>query len=190
MHTQLPQIFYIIFTAVTAAGVLLQAFVLLGIFLAIRESTKKLHEVTDEVRTHLIPALSSSRRLIDDISPKLKIATSNLVEASHTLRHQANHLNATIDDLLNKTTTQATRVNEMLSGVLNSVDHATSVLQHAVAGPARQVSGVLAGLKTGFDVFFRREKEPQPSAVVEEDIPSAVVEKDFLEEFVVRPKSF
>jgi hypothetical protein len=180
MHTQLPQIFYIIFTAVTAAGVLLQAFVLLGMFLAIRESTKKLHEVTDEVRTHLVPALSSARRLIDDISPKLKIASTNLVEASHTLRHQANHVSATVDDVLDKTAVQTARVNEMVSGVLTSVDHATTVLQHAVAGPVRQVSGVLAGLKTGLEVFFRREKAAEP----------VVAEEVIVEEFAGQHKEF
>ncbi len=104
MQTQLPQVYYIIFTAVTAAGVLLQAFVLLGMYLAIRESSKKLHEITDEVKAHVIPTLGAARRLIDDISPKLKIASSNLVDASHTIRHQANHVNATVDDVLDKTT--------------------------------------------------------------------------------------
>ena len=56
----------------------------------------------------------AQRRLIDDLSPKLKIASSNLVEASHTIRHQANHVNATVEDVLDKTTVQAARVNEML----------------------------------------------------------------------------
>jgi hypothetical protein len=180
MQTQLPQIYYIIFTAVTAAGVLLQAFVLLGMYFAIRESIKKLHEITDEVKTHLIPTISSTRRLIEDISPKLKIASTNLVEASHTIRHQANHVNATVDDLLQKTAVQAARVNEMVSGTLNSVDHATIAMQHAVAGPYRQVSGVLAGLKTGFEVLFKREKEPKP----------VVAEEEVVEEYVAQPKSF
>jgi hypothetical protein len=180
MHTQLPQIFYIIFTAVTAAGVLLQAFVLLGMFLAIRESTKKLHEVTDEIRTHLVPTLASARRLIDDLSPKLKIASSNLVEASHTIRHQANHVNATVEDVLDKTTVQAARVNEMLGGVLDSVDHATTTLQHAVAGPYRHISGLLVGLKTGMDVLFRRDKPAQPP----------VAEEMIFEEFAGQPKEF
>jgi hypothetical protein len=180
MHTQLPQIYYIVFTAITAAGVLLQAFVLLGMYLAIRESTKKLHAITDEIKTHLVPTISSARRLIDDISPKLKIASSNLVDASHTIRHQANHVNATVDDLLDKTTTQAARVNEVLGGILNSVDHVTVAVQHAVAVPFRQLSGVMVGLKTGFDVLFKREKEAEPT----------ILHEEIVEEFVGRPKDY
>jgi methyl-accepting chemotaxis protein len=165
MQMQLPQIYYIIFTAITAAGVLLQAFVLLGMYLAIREAIKRMNQVTDEVKGQLVPVLTSSKRLIDDLSPKLKIASSNLVEVSQTLRHQTGHLNSTIDDVLNKTSAQAARLNEMMGAILNSVEHATEVLQHAATVPYRQVTGIMAGLKAGFDVLRRKDRHPD---VVEE----------------------
>jgi hypothetical protein len=173
MQTQLPQIYYIIFTAITAIGVLLQAFVLLGMYLAIRQTSRKMHEITEEMRGHLIPAIASTRRLIDDLSPKLKIASTNLVEASHTLRHETIHIKAAVDDVLDKTTAQAERVNEITSGILNSLEHATVALQHAASVPIRQISGIMAGLKAGFDVLRRKEKEPEPAAaeVPEEVIP-------------------
>ena len=175
MRMQLPQIYYIIFTAITSVGVLLQAFVLLGMYLAIRQSTKKLHEITDELRGHLIPTIGSARRLIDDVSPKLKIATSNLVEASHTLRHETKNVSRAVDDVLDKTMVQTARVNEMVSAVLDTVEHANNVLQHSVAAPLRHVSGVMAGLKAGFDVLRGKEKapeEPVPAEVVAEEVVS------------------
>jgi methyl-accepting chemotaxis protein len=173
MQTQLPQIYYIVFTAITAAGVLLQAFVLLGMYLAIRQSTKKLHEITDEVRGHLLPTISAARRLIEDVSPKLKIATTNLVEASHTLRHETSHVTAAVDDVVNKTAVQAARVNEMMTGVLDSVEHASSVFQRSVEGPLRRVSGIMAGLRAGFGVLLKKEKEPEQTVVIVEEVVSA-----------------
>ncbi len=173
MQAQLPQIYYIIFTAVTAAGVLLQAFVLLGMYLAIRESSKKLHQVTAEVREHLLPTLSTSRQLLEDISPKLKVASTNILEASNTLRHQANHLNDTVEVILNKTNAQVERVDEMVGGVLNTVSHAASAVEQAAAAPIRQVSGVFAGIKTGFDVLFNRQKSaPPPPEPIHVESPS------------------
>jgi hypothetical protein len=171
MQAQLPQIYYIIFTAITALGVLLQACVLLGMFIALRKATKKFHEVTDEVRTNLVPTIASTRRLIEDLSPKLKIATTNLVEASHAVRHEAAHISETVDDVLDKTTIQVERVNRMLIAILNSVEHATTVVQHSVDAPLRRVSGIMAGLKAGFDVLLRREKDPEDTEVPEEVIP-------------------
>lgn len=159
MQTQLPQIVTLIFTIVTAAGVLLQACVLLGMYLAVRQSTKKLHAVTDELRVHLVPTLSTAGKLLEDISPKLKVITANLVEVSSALRSETGHVKATVDDVLDKTTAQAARVNEMLDAVFNSVEHASAVVQQSVAVPYKRVSGVMAGLRAGFDVLFRRDTE-------------------------------
>ena len=174
MQSQLPQIYYIIFTAVTAAGVLLQAFVLLGMFLAIRQSSKKLHEVTAEVREHLVPALASSRHLLEEISPKLKVASTNILEASNTLRHQANHINDTVESILDKTNAQVERIDEMVGGVLTTVAHAANAVENAASAPIRQVTGIFAGIKTGFDVLFSRQKNaPPPEPIYAQTPPVA-----------------
>lgn len=164
MQTQLPQIVTLIFTIVTAAGVLLQACVLLGMYLAVRQSTKKLHEVTDELRVHLVPTLSTAGKLLEDLSPKLKVITTDLVEVSHALRSETGHVKATVDDVLDKTTAQAARVNEMLDAVFNSVEHASAVVQQSVAVPYRRVSGIMAGLKAGFEVLLSRDKDEAAAA--------------------------
>jgi methyl-accepting chemotaxis protein len=152
MHN-LPPIYYIIFTAVTALGVLLQAFVLLAIFFAVRKAAEKLHKVTDEA----LPAIASTKSLLEDISPKLKVAVSNLTEVSHTLRHQANHLDETVETLLNKTNAQVKRVDAMVTGAFDAMDHASKVVEGVVAAPARRVSGVIQGLKAGVEVFLAKK---------------------------------
>lgn len=154
----LPQIYYIIFTAVTSIGVLLQAFVLLGMFIALRKSMKKLHEVTERAEVHVLPALATAQNLLEDVSPKLKIATQNLVEASHALRHQAGHINTAVEDVVNRTKAHADRVDEMLGGVLNTVSHSASAVQGAVSAPARQVTGIFNGIRAGLDVLFGKER--------------------------------
>ena len=157
MHSS-PPTYYIVFTAVTALGVLLQAFVLLAIYFGIRKSTVKLHGVADEVRTQALPLIASTRSLIEDISPKLKVAVSNLAEVSHTLRHQADHVNETVEDLLDKTEAQISRVDAIVTGALDAVDHATQVMENAVSTPVRRVAGVINGIKTGVKVLVGLEK--------------------------------
>lgn len=177
MQTQLPTIYYIIFSVATAAGVLLQAAVLLGMFITIRKALQKMQDTTDELKVHVVPAAAAARRLIEDVSPKLKIASSNLVEASHSLRHQANHINATVDDVLNRTSAHVAHVDEMVGAIFTSVNHASAALQHAVAAPYKQFSGIVAGVKAGFSVL--RRKEP----VVEETVsPETVLSETILEE--------
>jgi hypothetical protein len=55
-------------------------------------------------------------------------------------------------------------VDEIVTGTLDSVVHATSTLQKAVSGPVRQVNAVLNGLKAGFDVLRSKEREAHAAA--------------------------
>jgi methyl-accepting chemotaxis protein len=170
MH-QIPQWIYIAFTAVTAAGVLLQAFVLLGMLLALKGALGRLNEVSKTAEDHVIPALASARRLIEELSPQVKVAVANVVVASQnvaavskTVRDQTEQVSETVDELRQKTEIQAERVDEIVTGTLNSIAHATAMLQRAVTGPARQVGAVLNGLRAGFDVLRSREREAHAAA--------------------------
>ena len=162
MASQLPPIYYIIFTAVTSLGVLLQAFVLLAMFLAVRRLANRVHAITDQLEPHLVPTVAAARSLVEDVSPKLKVASTNLVEASHTLRRQADHVTATIDDLLDKTAVQANRVDEIVTASIDSASHATQAVQHAFSVPVRQASALFAGLKAGFDVLRGKNHSERP----------------------------
>lgn len=155
---QTPQVIFIIFTIATSIGVLIQAFVLLAMFFAVKKATGKVHELSDEVKQHLVPLLSTTRNLTEDVSPKVKVATSNLVEASSILRSQAENINKTVNQVTNVAQTQVARVDEMATAVLDGITQATATVQHGIASPLKQVSGVLNGLRAGVEAFRRKER--------------------------------
>jgi methyl-accepting chemotaxis protein len=155
---QTSQIVFIIFTAVTAIGVIIQAGVLLGMYFAVKKSLDEVHVLTDQLKQHLVPTLAISRNLVEDISPKAKVAASNLVEASSVLRSQAEHLNQTVGQVADMAQAQAVRIDEMATSVLDGVAQATATVQHGIANPLKQVTGVLNGLRAGIDVFRRKER--------------------------------
>jgi hypothetical protein len=162
MHSQLPPIYYILFTAITSFGVLLQAFVLLAMFLAVRRLANRIQVITDELRPHVLPVVVTTRNLVEEVSPKLKVAATNVMEASHTLRSQAEHVTATVDDVLSKANAQANRVDEMVTASIDSAAHATGAVQHAFAVPVRQASALFAGIKAGFDVLLGKNHSSPP----------------------------
>ena len=183
MHALSPT-YYIVFTAVTAAGVLLQALVLLAIYIAIRRSTGKLQETLDEVKSKALPTLESARSLLDEVSPKLKTTTRNLAEVSETLRTQASHVNATVELLLERTNAQVSRVDDMVTATLDALEHASRAIDLAVSVPARRVTGLLRGLKVGVDVLMGGKKpgvtahattvgEVRPEAPLSAETPSS-----------------
>jgi methyl-accepting chemotaxis protein len=155
---QTPQIIFIIFTAVTSIGVLIQAFVLLAMFVAAKKAAGEVHEISEQLKQHLFPTLATARTLIEDLSPKIKVTTSNLVETSHTLRSQAEHISKTVGEVADLAEVQISRVDEMATAVLDGITQATAAVQHGITTPLKQVSGVLHGLRAGIDVLRKKER--------------------------------
>jgi hypothetical protein len=164
MHHEIPQWVYIVFTAVTAAGVLMQALVLLGMLFALKGALRRVDEVSKKAEENVLPLLATSRSLLEEVSPKLKVAAQNVLEVSQTLRVESKRAAGTVDDLLKKAMVQTDRVDEMVTATLNSVAHATATVQRAVSGPVRQVGAVLNGLRAGFDVLRNKEREAHAAA--------------------------
>ena len=167
MHSQLPPVYYIIFTGITCFGVLMQAFVLLGMFLALRKTMATVNKITEELRPHIVPIVSTTRNVIEESAPtiksviresapKVKVAVNNVVEVTHKVRTEADHVAATVDEILKKANAQANRVDQMVTASIDSASHATHAVQHAVSMPVRQASAIFAGLKAGFDVLLGR----------------------------------
>lgn len=178
MPHNIPEWVYITFTAVTAVGVLMQAFVLLGMLVALKGALKHVNEISKKAEEHVIPVLESTKDLLKDVSPKLKVATQNLLEVSQTAKEvsqNAKEVSATVkaesaqiavvlNDVVARAAVQVDRVDEMVTGTLSSVAHATGMLQKAVSGPVRQLGALLSGLRAGFDVLRKKEQEVHASA--------------------------
>jgi hypothetical protein len=142
----------------------MQALVLLGMLFALKGALRRVDEVSKKAEENVLPLLATSRSLLEEVSPKLKVAAQNVLEVSQTLRVESKRAAGTVDDLLKKAMVQTDRVDEMVTATLNSVAHATATVQRAVSGPVRQVGAVLNGLRAGFDVLRNKEREAHAAA--------------------------
>lgn len=172
MHHDIPAWIYITFTAVTAVGVMMQALVLLGMLFALKGALGRLNEVSKKAEEHVLPVLQSTRSLLEEVSPKLKVAAQNALEVTQTARevsvtarNESAKLAAALDDVLQRAAVQTSRLDEIVTAALNSVAHATGMVQRAVATPVRQVAALLNGLRAGFDVLRRKEHDAEQEAV-------------------------
>jgi hypothetical protein len=171
MHPDISPYIYIAFTAATAIGVLIQAGVLVGLFLGFRSLQGKLEVILTHVTEHALPLIASSRVTLDELSPKLKTISDNLVEISETLKHESQNVKVSVDDVLEKTRAQTARVDEMVSGTLDGISHASAAIQQGVEVPLRHLHGIFNGLRAGFSTFraTKQEEAVGAAAGAEED---------------------
>jgi hypothetical protein len=151
------QTLLVVFVAVAAVSILMQAGFTIGIFIGARKTQKKLMGLADDVRLHALPAIIASRELIQDVTPKLKTITENLTVVSTTLRAKTDKVGGLVGDVTDRAQAQATRVDGMVKSTLDQLTSAVQAIEHGVAVPVRQVSGILNGLRAGVDVLRKKD---------------------------------
>ena len=147
-------------TIIVGVGVLVFVVVLLLLAGTLLYTRKRFHQILShyetEIAPHLGPTVKSAHALVDELSPKLKHITSNLVEVSDILRSETQHITVSVSDMVERTHQQAARVDHIVSSTLSGIGHATAAVQEGIAAPIRHLSGVLEGLRAGFGSFRRK----------------------------------
>jgi citrate lyase gamma subunit len=162
------QTLLIVFIAVAALSLLLQAGSMLAVALGARKAQKKIMALADDVRLHALPVIMSSREVIQDIGPRLKTITANLEVTSTVLRNKSEQVSGLVGDVTTRAQAQAARVDGMVKGTLDQVTYAVQAVEAGIAAPVRQVSGILNGIRAGLEAL--RKKSPGENHDPEDDL--------------------
>ena len=142
-----------IFIAVTAGAVILQAGLLLGMYLAMRKTSTRLESLAEEVKTKALPTIDSAQALLADIRPKLLVIADNLAETTSTVREQVQRVDATVNDVVDRARLQVIRADDLLRRTLDRVEETSEIVHKTVVSPVRQFSGLIQGLTAGIEFF-------------------------------------
>src|ERR1700733_14674493 len=160
-----------IFIAVTAAAVVLQALVLVFMYLALRKSSARMEAIATEVKGKTLPALETAQSILPDIRPKLQVISDNLSESTVLMRAQVERMDATVNDLVDRARLQLIRASELLTRTLDRVERTSEMVHTTVVSPIRQVSGIMRGVTAGVEYLLgnryrrnggNRERRPVP----------------------------
>jgi len=151
-----------IFIYATAVAVVLQMFILLGLAISLRKTSAKVEKLASEVHGRALPILASAETIINDSRGKIDIVMNNLVATTGTLKTQMGRLDATVNDIVDRTRLQVIRADEMVSRTPDRVEETTEVVHHTVMSPVKQVSAVIQGISSALGFFIgtkRRAKK-------------------------------
>ena len=142
------------FIGITGLAVLLQAGVLLMMYLSMRKSSARMEAIATEVKTKAIPALESTRTILTEIRPKLQVIAENLEDTTTHLRDQVHRVDATVTDIVDRTRLQVIRADELMSRTLDRVEQTTELVHKTVVSPVRQVSGLVHGITASIEFLL------------------------------------
>jgi hypothetical protein len=153
----------LVFIAVTALAVLLQAIILLAIFLTIRKAASSFKEEVEDLRSAVLPLIYNTRELYTRLAPKFESAVGDLAEMTSGLRAQAERAESTATEIFERLRIQTSRIDGMLSGVLDAIDRAGGFVAEAVSRPVRQLAGLMASIKAILESLRNPAQEPHPT---------------------------
>jgi len=148
----------IIFIVVTALAVLIQAGVMVALFLSLKKTNDRLK-----------PVIESANALLVESRPKIQTITDNLTATTTSLRSQVERLDATMSDVIDRTRLQVIRADELVGRALDRVEETSELVQHSVISPVKQLAGLVSGLTVGLDSFFRRGRRRHSEGVTEDE---------------------
>lgn len=143
-----------VFIAVTAAAVLLQAGILTALYLAMRKSSARMEAIAIELKTKAVPALETAQAMLTELRPRLTVITENLTETTHSVRSQVERMDATVSDAVDRARLQVIRADELLSRTLDRVEETSDMVHQTVVSPVRQFAGLIQGVTAGIEFLL------------------------------------
>ena len=160
-----------VFVALTGFAVLLQACVLLAMYLAMRKSGERMEALVAEVKTKLLPSVEQAQEMLTVMRPKIEVIADNLQDATTVLRSQVHRVDATVNDVVDRARLQVIRADELFSRTLDRVEQTSDMVHSTVVSPIRQVSGIVRGVTAGIEFLLgnryhrngrSRDRQPVP----------------------------
>jgi methyl-accepting chemotaxis protein len=143
-----------LFIALTGLAVLLQAGILVALYLAVRKSSERMEALAVEVKTKALPALETTQTMLAELHPKLTVIADNLTETTHSVRAQVERMDATVNDVVDRARLQIIRADELLTRTLDRVEETSDMVHKTVISPVRQFSGLIQGVTAGIEFLL------------------------------------
>jgi hypothetical protein len=160
------------FIALTAIAILLQAGILVAMYVAIRKSSAQIEALATEVKGKVLPTVEQAEAMLTEFRPKLQVIADNLQQSTTILRDQVQRADATVKDAVDRGRLQIIRADELLTRTLDRVEQTTDMVHSTVVSPIRQLSGIMQGITVGLEFLFggrgrrngrsREERRPVP----------------------------
>jgi methyl-accepting chemotaxis protein len=150
-----------IFVALTAVAVMLQAGVLIAIYLVTKRTSEQLDKFTKDVREMIVP--------IRSIADNMKTVSEDLIEVGLSAKEQFRRVEAIITDAGQSLQAQINRFDRVSKNVAERIDETAEAVQDSILSPVRDISAFAKGLTRGIQVFFNRRTRNSEESVREDE---------------------
>lgn len=148
----------IVFIVVTACAVVLQAGILVAMFVAVRKTSARVESLADEMKNKVLPTAELAHSMIVELRPKIETVAENVSASTTMMRAQMERIDAALTDIVDRTRLQVIRADEFVNNTMDKLEETREAVQRTVVSPVRHISGLMHGLSVGFEALFSRRR--------------------------------
>jgi hypothetical protein len=161
-----------VFVVVAAVAIVLQAAILVGMFLQMRRTMDRMERFTADLESRLTPILSRVQLLLDDTQPRISEMVADAAHVVYLARGQAQKVDRLFTDASDRVRGQLVRADRILTGALEAVEDAGVKFNNSIWKPMHKASALVQGIKVGLDLLRSRRgrRNSDPSVEREEEL--------------------
>jgi len=141
-----------------------------GIVFAIYRTARQLQEKVVGLVAKADPILDTTRRMVDDTRPKVNEITDRALEITTMAKSQVARLDEMITETSERARLQIDRIDNVIIDTVDKVSETTSVVQHTILRPVREVNGVVSGLRAALSTLARGNRASVNHATQDEEM--------------------
>ena len=158
------------FVVVTSLAIILQAAILIAMFIQFRRTAAQVERTVMDLNTKLTPLISQVQILVEDISPRIDGIVADASEIARLARSEAQKLDRILSEALERLRMQLIHVDHILTGAMEAVEEAGSNLRQTVWGPVVKATALIRGVQAGIDFFRTARQRRGPIDTVEASV--------------------
>ena len=159
-------ILLIIFVAVSACALLIQAVSLLGLFMVARDLRKKIMPMVPQIEE----IVGITRRMTERTEKQVEKIAANAVEILDLSKQQLVKVDGLLTDATSRAKVQMEHAEMVIDDTMTRVHETVGLVQRGVMRPIREIQGVVAGLKTAVQRLGRGSRPTVDHATADEEM--------------------
>ena len=140
------------FVGVTAVAIVLQAIILIALFVQIRRTAALVERTVTDLNTKLNPLISRVQVLVEDISPRISGIVADASEISRLARAEAQKIDRILSEALERLRMQLIHVDHILTGAMESSSWTSARESRAEVPKSRSSSANCVSTTTSYTV--------------------------------------
>jgi len=148
---------------VACIAFVVHAFILVAVYRAGKEAQKagkdiqgKIGPIVDRFQA----ILNTTSRILDENRPHVVEFTAEASVIAKTTRLQADRISALIDDANARTRTRIAQIDHAVDETIGQVEQVSETVKSAVMRPAKEVNGILNGVKAAVNTYAEGRRRP------------------------------